>query len=230
MPGPVVVAAQPVWAGRPTAPEIEVNPSTQLVKAAAFAAHKHRAQRRKVGDIPYVNHPLAVAHTLVEVGGIEDEAALAAAMLHDTLEDTATTHTELASEFGDVIAGIVAEVTDDKSLPKVDRKRQQIAHAPHLSPTARLVKLADKLDNLRELARQPPPSWSGERVRGYFCWAAAVVDAVGNVNAGLWQALQTVFATEIEVAGRRGPAVPVDARARAETLQAYYTLMARVTD
>lgn len=72
-------------------------------------------------------------------------------MLHDTVEDTDTTVQELKDKFGDSVAGIVQEVTDDKSLPKLERKRQQVEHAPHCSPKAKLVKLADKLDNLRDL-------------------------------------------------------------------------------
>lgn len=207
-----------------------MNAATLLVKAAAFAAHKHRDQRRKAGDVPYVNHPLSVARTLVEVGRIDDATILAAAMLHDTLEDTATTRDELEREFGAAVAGIVAEVTDDKSLAKVERKRQQVVHAALLSPRARLVKLADKLDNLRDLARQPPPSWDGERVRGYFCWAATVVDAVGNVNAGLWQALQDVLSTAIEVGGSRLQPVPAGASQRQAALQLYYQQMSRVDD
>jgi hypothetical protein len=205
-------------------------PARLLVTAAAFAAHKHRDQRRKVGDVPYVNHPLAVARTLTEEGGVDDAVTLAAAMLHDTIEDTATTREELAREFGEAVAAVVMEVTDDKSLAKLERKRQQVAHAAHLSARARLVKLADKLDNLRDLVRQPPKGWGEERVRGYFCWADAVVAAIGAVNAGLWRAVQAVLATEVEVGGQRVRAVPEDAAERAAVLREYYAQMGRVAD
>lgn len=204
--------------------------STLIVNAAAFAAAKHRDQRRKSGDIPYVNHPLSVARALAEEAGVTDAVTLAAAILHDTLEDTETTTDELMRDFGAEVANVVAEVTDDKSLPKAERKRRQVAHAAHLSPRARLVKLADKLDNLRDLLMRPPPSWNVERIRGYFCWAATVVEEVGNVEAHLWQAVQGVLAHEIEVGGQRLPAVPSDPGERKAALESYYAQMERARD
>src|SRR5881628_2714203 len=114
-----------------------------LLKALAFAAHKHRDQRRKDAQAsPYINHPIALADVLVNEGGVTDVDVLCAALLHDTVEDTATTHEELANAFGSRIARIVAEVTDDKSLPKAERKRLQVEHAASLSREAKLVKLA----------------------------------------------------------------------------------------
>src|SRR5207248_6449319 len=115
-----------------------------LLKALAFAAHKHRDQRRKDAEAsPYINHPIALADVLVNEGGVTDVDVLCAALLHDTVEDTATTQQELTDAFGSRIARIVAEVTDDKDLPKQERKRLQIEHAPHISREAKLVKLAD---------------------------------------------------------------------------------------
>jgi guanosine-3',5'-bis(diphosphate) 3'-pyrophosphohydrolase len=110
---------------------------------------------------------------------------LVAAILHDTVEDTETTTEELAREFGPRIAAIVAEVTDDKSLPKPERKRLQVERAPHSSPQARLVKLADKICNLRDVAAGPPAHWPLERRRGYFEWARAVIDGLRGTHAGL---------------------------------------------
>ena len=159
--------------------------ATRLLEATDFAARKHRDQRRKGAEIDYVNHPLSVARTLVEVGGIDDATVLAAAMLHDTLEDTATTRDELEREFGAAVAGIVAEVTDDKRLPKDERKRRQIEHAPDLSPEAKLVKLADKICNLRDVLDAPPAGWPIERKRGYFDWAERVVDGLRGSNPRL---------------------------------------------
>src|SRR5713101_8757667 len=128
---------------------------TLLLKALAFAAHKHRDQRRKDAQAsPYINHPIALADVLVNEGGVTDVEVLCAALLHDTVEDTATTHEELANAFGSRIARIVAEVTDDKTLPKAERKRLQIEHAPSISREAKLVKLADKLCNLRDVAER----------------------------------------------------------------------------
>ncbi len=150
-----------------------------LLRAAAFAAEKHRNQRRKDhARTPYINHPLAVARVLAEEGGVKDPAVLAAAILHDTLEDTETTRSELRREFGIRIASLVEEVTDDKSLPKQRRKQLQIEHAPKKSRGAALIKVADKICNLRELKQSPPKSWSPERRRKYREWSSEVVKAL----------------------------------------------------
>ena len=165
-----------------------------LLKALAFAAHKHRDQRRKDPEAsPYINHPIALADVLVNEGGVTDIEVLCAALLHDTVEDTATTPQELAQAFGTRVAGIVAEVTDDTRLPKAERKRLQIEHAPHLSPEAKLVKLADKLCNLRDVAQRPPQGWSLERRREYFDWAKRVVDGLRGTHQRLEQAFDAAY-------------------------------------
>jgi guanosine-3',5'-bis(diphosphate) 3'-pyrophosphohydrolase len=158
----------------------------QLIGAIAFAADRHRNQRRKDAQAsPYINHPIALANLLANEGGIDDERVLLAAVLHDTVEDTDTSLAELAERFGDEVAQIVAEVTDDKSLPKAERKRLQIEHAAHISHPAQLVKLADKICNLRDIASMPPSDWTEERKREYFEWAKRVVDALRGAHAGL---------------------------------------------
>ena len=168
---------------------------TPLLKALAFAAFKHRDQRRKDPEAsPYINHPIALADVLVNEGGVSDVEVLCAALLHDTVEDTATTHEELAAAFGERIAGIVAEVTDDKALPKAERKRLQIEHAAQLSPAARLVKLADKICNLRDVAERPPVSWDLARRREYFDWAKRVVDNLRGINPSLERAFDAAYA------------------------------------
>jgi guanosine-3',5'-bis(diphosphate) 3'-pyrophosphohydrolase len=165
-----------------------------LFKALAFAAHKHREQRRKDAEAsPYINHPIALADVLVNEGGVTDIEVLSAALLHDTVEDTATTHEELVNAFGTRIARIVAEVTDDKRLPKAERKRLQIEHAAALSPEAKLVKLADKICNLRDVADRPPAQWNLERRREYFQWAKNVVDGLRGTHARLEQAFDVAY-------------------------------------
>lgn len=157
-----------------------------FVKAAAFAAEKHRHQRRKDAEAsPYINHPLGLACTLAMEGGVTDIITLCAAVLHDTIEDTQTTQEELVREFGTDIAAVVMEVTDDKSLPKQARKERQVEHAPHLSPAAKLVKLADKISNLRDILASPPADWSAARKREYFDWAARVVEGVRGTHPPL---------------------------------------------
>jgi len=150
-----------------------------LIDAVAFAAEKHRDQRRKDHhSSPYINHPIALAHVLAFEANVVDEVVLIAAVLHDTIEDTGATAAELAARFGSEVADIVKEVTDDKSLSPERRKQLQIEHAPHLSSRARLVKLADKICNLRDVAHNPPKDWSLERRRKYFDWAKAVIDGL----------------------------------------------------
>ena len=148
-----------------------------ILKATAYAAHQHRAQRRKDAEAsPYINHPVQVAHILSSAG-IDDPVVLAAALLHDTIEDTTTTADDLRALFGDEVAAVVLEVTDDKSLPKDRRKAMQVEHAPHLSRNAALVKLADKIANLTDLL-ESPPDWPVQRKAAYFAWAATVVESL----------------------------------------------------
>ena len=166
-----------------------------LLDALAFAAHKHRDQRRKGSEAPpYINHPIQVAQVLASEGGSTDVAVLMAAILHDTIEDTDTTAAELDARFGSRVTAIVQEVTDDKSLRKEDRKRLQIAHAAEHSHEARLVKLADKICNLRDMAANPPDTWPLARQQAYFDWAKAVIDRLRGTHPRLEEAFDAAFA------------------------------------
>jgi guanosine-3',5'-bis(diphosphate) 3'-pyrophosphohydrolase len=166
-----------------------------VLQALAFAADKHRDQRRKDAlASPYINHPIALANVLVREGGVTDPAVLAAALLHDTVEDTQTTPSELRAAFGPAIAAIVEEVTDDKSLPKAERKRLQIAHAAAMTTEAKLVKLADKICNLRDMSDHPPVKWDLARRREYFEWAKAVIDRLRGVHPGLEALFDAAYA------------------------------------
>ncbi len=155
----------------------------RLLQAIEFAAERHTSQRRKDAEhSPYINHPIAVAAVLAVEGGVEDEALLLAAVLHDTVEDTRTSIEEIEERFGAEVAGLVGEVTDDKSLPKMERKRLQVEHAPHASARAKQLKIADKICNLRDMAISPPVGWSVERMLEYVRWARAVVEGCRGVN------------------------------------------------
>jgi len=166
-----------------------------LLRALAFAAHKHRDQRRKDAEAsPYINHPIALAEVLTGEGGVTDIEVLAAALLHDTIEDTATTLEELRERFGERIAGMVAEVTDDQELPKADRKRLQIERAGGISRGAKLIKLADKICNLRDVAGRPPEKWDLERRREYFAWAKQVIDGLRGAHPKLEAAFDDAYA------------------------------------
>ena len=170
-----------------------------LLKALAFAARKHRDQRRKDAEAsPYINHPIALADVLVNEAGVTDVEVLCAALLHDTIEDTETTPEELEREFGRRIAEIVIELTDNKMLKKRTRKRMQIAHAASASRQAKLVKLADKICNLRDVNARPPASWDLERRREYFDWAKTVVDRLRGADARLEAAFDRAYAQRPE--------------------------------
>jgi GTP diphosphokinase / guanosine-3',5'-bis(diphosphate) 3'-diphosphatase len=166
----------------------------KILAAIAFAADKHRNQRRKdAAASPYINHPIALANVLANEAGIDDERVLIAAILHDTVEDTETTAQELVRHFGQEIADIVLEVTDDKSLLKAERKQQQIDHAPTISRRAKLVKLADKICNLRDIASSPPAGWSLRRKQDYFDWAKAIIDGLRGVHPSLEFIFDTAY-------------------------------------
>ena len=157
-----------------------------VLRCLAFAAHKHRDQRRKDEEAsPYINHPIAVANVLANEGHVDDDAVICAALLHDTIEDTETTPEELREAFGNEIADIVLEVSDDKSLPKGERKRLQIEHAPHLSGGAKPIKLADKISNIRDITEDPPDGWDIQRRREYVEWGEKVVAGLRGANSEL---------------------------------------------
>lgn len=167
----------------------------RFVRALEFASRKHSTQRRKDAEAsPYINHPISLVSILAVDAGIDDPEVLCAALLHDTIEDTDTTHDELAEQFGRAIADIVVEVTDDKKLPKQARKQLQIEHAAALSRAAGLVKFADKIANLRDVADSPPPDWPIQRRQEYFDWAKAVVGGIRDVPPRLLELFNAAYA------------------------------------
>src|SRR5512143_2634803 len=131
-----------------------------ILKALRFSAEKHNDQRRKDAKAsPYINHLIQVTETLWTIGEVRDVTLLVASILHDTIEDTATTQEEIRQNFGEEVLALVLEVTDDKSLPKQVRKQLQVEHAPHKSHNAKLLKLADKISNIQDIIRFPPRDW-----------------------------------------------------------------------
>ena len=175
------------------------NPARQLLRAVRFAAHKHRDQRRKNRDAsPYINHPIEVAELISRVGEVDDFEVLIAAVLHDTVEDTETTPQEIEEAFGAAVRSLVAEVTDDKTVEKLERKRLQVEHAPHISAGAKLIKIADKTCNVRDIAHSPPRDWSAERRSEYLDWASRVVAGCRGVNEKLERYFDETLATARE--------------------------------
>ncbi len=168
----------------------------RILQAVDFAAKKHASQTRKNPEhTPYIIHPIGVANNLLTIGGVRDPDVIIGAILHDTVEDTDTTFEEINQAFGEKVTGYVREVTDDKSLPAMERKRLQIVNASHKSEGAALIKLGDKLYNLRDLSKATPVGWTTQRVDTYFLWAAKVVHNLPDVNPPLKQAIDNVIST-----------------------------------
>lgn len=166
----------------------------ELLRALAWAEELHRHQKRKGRNAPpYIGHPIAVANLLAE-HGVTDHSTLVAAILHDVVEDTSATIGEVGERFGPDVAGLVAEMTDDTSLSKARRKQLQIEHAPQLSPAARLIKLADKTINVRDVTRDPPHDWPVTRRRDYFDWAEKVIGGLRGTNEKLEAAFDAALA------------------------------------
>lgn len=174
---------------------ISTSQLARVLDALAFAAHAHRQQRRKDEEqTPYINHPIALLRILGVEAGIDDPDVLCAAALHDYIEDccggadqpTVEQGKAIIDErFGTQVLDYVLAVTDDKTLPKAERKRAQVEHAAHIPPGAKLVKLADKTANLRDITNTPPADWSAQRRREYFDWAAQVVAQLRGAHATL---------------------------------------------
>jgi len=175
-----------------------------MLRAVAFAAERHQDQRRKGHRrLPYINHPVRVAEMLWSVGEVRDVVTLVAALLHDTLEDSATTPDEIEARFGPEVLSVVCEVTDDKSLPKAMRKQLQVEHAPHASWRAKAIKLADKIANVGDLTSEPPADWTPSRVREYVDWAERVVVGLRGATGPL----EALYDEVVSAARMKYPAV-----------------------
>jgi len=156
----------------------------RITSAAHFAAVQHADQRRKgkAGE-PYINHLIEVADLVASSLTEPDTNLIMAAFIHDVVEDTPTTNQEVAERFGPDVAALVAEVTDDKSLPKAERKRLQIETAPKKSKRAQSIKVVDKISNLRAILHSPPTDWDQQLKKEYVAWAKKVVDGLTEPNA-----------------------------------------------
>jgi len=172
----------------------DLNNTQRLLKAIDFAAIKHKDQRRKdPNQTPYINHPVGVAQIISDEAHISDIDILVGAVLHDTVEDTETTLDEIEDVFGSKMRLIVDEVSDDKNKSKEERKQAQIDKSPFVSYEAKIVKLADKLYNLRDLERQTPKGWTEERVQEYFVWASKVCNGIRGTCKILDSKLDEMF-------------------------------------
>ena len=170
----------------------------RITRALDFAARKHASHRRKgLAAEPYINHLAEVALLLAEATEGKDAQLVMAGLLHDCIEDQGVRFEELAELFGADVAGLVRDVTDDKSLAKAERKRLQIEHAPHQSERAKMLKIADKISNLRSMSSSPPKDWDFDRKQQYFEWAKAVVAGCRGVSASLEAKFDEVYRRSI---------------------------------
>jgi (p)ppGpp synthase/HD superfamily hydrolase len=170
----------------------------RITRALDFAARKHASHRRKgLAAEPYINHLAEVALLLAEATEGKDAQLVMAGLLHDCIEDQGVRFEELAELFGADVAGLVRDVTDDKSLAKAERKRLQIEHAPHQSERAKMLKIADKISNLRSMRSSPPKDWDFDRKQQYFEWAKAVVAGCRGVSASLEAKFDEVYRRSI---------------------------------
>jgi (p)ppGpp synthase/HD superfamily hydrolase len=161
-------------------------PICLVSEAAEFAARRHTGMTRKGrGNEPYVNHLAEVANLLATVTGGRDAELIAVGWLHDTIEDTPTTQEELAQKFSDRVADLAAEVTDDMRLPKSTRRQLQIVDSPGKSASAKLVKIADKISNIRARIHSDPSQEQRANLTDYIDWAEKVVAGCRGGNAAL---------------------------------------------
>jgi (p)ppGpp synthase/HD superfamily hydrolase len=155
---------------------------SDLFRALQFAAERHSAQRRKgPGAEPYINHLLEVGFLLSDIAQVQDQEVLIAGVLHDAVEDTETSQSEIAELFGSRVSQLVAAVTDDKSLPKAERKQLVLDHLASADEAVKLIKLADLCSNISSV----PTDWPTERIREYLAWAGQAAALCAGVSAPL---------------------------------------------
>jgi guanosine-3',5'-bis(diphosphate) 3'-pyrophosphohydrolase len=167
-----------------------------IFNAIDFAAEKHRLQLRQNKEkTPYISHPLGVTYNLMHYGEVSDAAVIIGALLHDTVEDTQTTFEEIEKLFGKDAVSYVREMTDDKKLAKMERKRLQVIKASKQSKGAAQINLADKLFNVVDLFHNPPEEWSRTRIDRYYQWVQAVIDRLPAASDPIKKEIQAVIDT-----------------------------------
>jgi (p)ppGpp synthase/HD superfamily hydrolase len=163
--------------------EARMNKLVAILRAADAAARWHVHQRRKgAAEEPYINHLLEVASLVADATQGDNPDVVVAALLHDAIEDQEVTVEIISREFGEHVAALVVEMTDDKTLEKAHRKRIQIETSHAKSQDTKVIKLADKISNLRAIALSPPPDWSVKRRLEYVHWAREVVQGLRGTS------------------------------------------------
>lgn len=154
----------------------------ELFEALSFSADKHRLQKRKdATGTPYINHPLGVARNIAfldSLTGKEKSDIINGAILHDTIEDTDTTYEEIQIRFNKEVADIVQEVTNKKELSSEESKKYELERAKTLSLPASLIRISDKIENIKDINNLQPVNWEKWRKINYCEWAKALVDNI----------------------------------------------------
>lgn len=165
-----------------------------ILGAAIYAMEKHKSQvRSNPKKTPYIIHPIEVADLVVKVGKVYDKDVLITALLHDVMDDTAVTFEEIGSLYGSGVVGYLNEMAIKKDLSLKEQKKQQIMQAFHQTPNVAIIKMSDKLSNLKTLATTPPASWSRDKIDQYFQWAQAVVENLPESNSMLKTAVKATI-------------------------------------
>ena len=169
----------------------------KILQTALYASEMHKFQTRKSDGSSYICHPLAVANILLECD-VNDIEILQAAILHDVVEDTSATIKNIREKFGDNVADYVYEVTDDRSLSKIERKKLQVEHSKVISDGAKLIKGADAYHNLLDLLISPPKNWNRNIIKGYFVWKRVITNNIRGINEKLDKKLDELFDSFLE--------------------------------
>jgi len=170
-----------------TAPPEHQEPHRRYAEAVLFTVRKHATQTRRDGS-PYVAHPLRVAESLRSIGGIEDMNVILAGLMHDLIEDTECEWATIAKRFGEPVADLVAILSGDMRLPKVQR-REEVVDRIRAAPTeAKAVRLADRLDNLADMK-----GFSESRRKEYIRDSWKILEACAGANPGLEKALEATI-------------------------------------
>jgi len=165
-----------------------------VLGAAIFATEKHKSQvRSNEKKTPYIIHPIEVADLVMKIGHVYDKDVLITALLHDVMDDTQTTYEQITSLYGTKVSSYLEEMTSKQGLSLKEQKKQQIMQAFRQNPSVAIIKLSDKLSNLKTLATSPPPSWSRDRIDQYFQWAQTVIENLPESNQLLKKAVKNVI-------------------------------------
>lgn len=152
----------------------------KLIYAYYVAGEKHAKQKRKANKEPYINHLLETVYQLSRAG-VNDEDTLVSAVLHDSLEDTDLTSSDIKSHFGEKVYAYVRALTDNKEQSLEERRQQQVEHMRNAPEAVQVIKLADHISNIALI----PGDWSKVKAKEYLAWSLLVAQECFSANKDL---------------------------------------------